>query len=68
MRGLFTGKSTGDSSHHLQNYDRNHVNDRLAQSDTAWKAGRGKGMDALTIDTLAFFGAIVIFIIVMIII
>ena len=68
MNGHFSGKTTGDSSTQLQNADKNHVGDRLAQSDAAWKAGRAKGMDIVTIATLAVFAAIIIFIVIMIII
>ncbi|MDY0295612.1 MAG: hypothetical protein RBQ71_07380 [Acholeplasmataceae bacterium] len=68
MHGHFTGRTTGDSSIQLINADKNHVKDRLAQSDTTWKVGVGKGMDTVTIVTLSIFAAIIIFVVVMILI
>ncbi len=67
MHGHFSGKTIGDSSIQLINADQNHTKDRLAQADASWKAGRNKGMDVTTIVTLSIFGAIVIFVLIMII-
>lgn len=67
MHGHFTGSTTGDSSTQLINADQNHTKDRLAQADASWKADRNKGMDATTIVTLSVFGAIVLFVLILII-
>lgn len=67
MHGHFTGSTTGDSSTQLINADQNHTKDRLAQADASWKAGRTKGMDVTTIVTLSVFGAIVLFVLILII-
>ena len=67
MHGHFTGSTTGDSSTQLINADQNHTKDRFAQADASWKAGRTKGMDVTTIVTLSVFGAIVLFVLILII-
>lgn len=52
----------------LQTMNKMTVEEKLAQSERAMKAARGKGMDLAFILTLSAFAAIVIFIVVMILI
>lgn len=68
MPAPVTVRTTGEPQQYIQNLDKNNVKDRLDKSDSDWKAARAKGMDIVTIATLAVFAAILIFIVIMIII